>query len=186
MGTDGPDAAPPEFDDRAYSLRETRDEPGPKPKRGSTAEIGYHFRDALRLLFILVAGSESVDPSDQKPDAPRVFVGEKRAMAIDFLVRYPDYLANDLLDLYEANHDPALLNAVRMIFEDHEPDVRLVAMVRWRWGAFQNIETALAILDSRKLVRSVKRKLEGNRVRYEFFIESSATKQGTGFSPRKP
>lgn len=135
---------------------------------------GYYYRDAIRLLFILVAGSEPVDSSDRGSDTQRVFVGEKRAMAIDFLVRYPDYLAHDLLDLYEAEGDPDVLNAVKVIFDSDEPDVRLVSMVRWRRGAFQNIETALAILDSRRLVRSVKRRIGGDHVRYEFLIGSTA------------
>lgn len=142
----------------------------PKP----VSDIGYHYRDALRLLFVFIAGSEPVEPSDTGSDAQRIFIGEKRAMAIDFLVRYPDYLAHDLLDLYEAEGDPDLLNAAKSIFDNDEPDVRLVAMVRWRRGAFQNIETALAILDSRRLVRPVKRTIGGDKVRHEFLIGPTA------------
>lgn len=46
----------------------------------SVAMPGHHHRDAIRLLFILAAGSEDIE-------GRRVFRGEKRAMAIDFLGR---------------------------------------------------------------------------------------------------
>lgn len=141
----------------------------PDAPRGHMPE-GYHFRDAMRLLFILAAGSEVRDDPGTSPDGSRVFVGEKRLMAVDFLVRYPDYLAHDLLDLYEADGDADLLRDVRAIFDRDEPDVRLVRMVRWRRGAFQNIETALAILDSRRLVRCVRIRLGPDRMRHEFVV----------------
>lgn len=65
----------------------------------ASREPSYRHRDALRLLFILVAGSEDADKPTQ--EFVKVFRAEKRLMAIDFLVRYPDYLGDALLDLYE-------------------------------------------------------------------------------------
>ncbi|MGN7126998.1 hypothetical protein [Methylorubrum populi] len=44
-------------------------------------------------------------------------------MAIDFLVRYPDYLADELLSLYESERDPDILAAAQGIFDASEPDV---------------------------------------------------------------
>jgi hypothetical protein len=136
----------------------------------SLTTVGYHFRDALRLLFILVAGSVPIDGKDEDKDTLRVFMGEKRLMAIDFLVRYPDYLADELLDLYEKDQESALLRAVQSIFDNNEPDIRQVSMVRWRRGAFQNIETALAILDARMLVKPKKKILSGGRTRYDYIL----------------
>lgn len=130
---------------------------------------GFHYRDAIRLLFILALGSE---PSSAGADAIQVFRGEKRAMAIDFLVRYPDYLADELLTLYEAERDPDILTAVQGIFDAGEPDVRLVRMVRWHRGAFQNIETPLAILQSRQLVRALRQ--AGRQRRHDFIVEPAA------------
>jgi hypothetical protein len=144
-----------------------------RPSRTSD-QVGHHYRDALRLLFILALGSEPVDSSDTRPEAQRVFQGEKRLMAIDFLVRYPDFLADALLDRYEAEKDEGLLDIVQTIFDDEEPDVRVVRMVRWQRGAFQNIETALAILQSRRLIKSVKHKTPGGQRRHDVFIEPAA------------
>lgn len=141
------------------------------PNKTSPAPVppGYHYRDAIRLLFILALGSE---PSSAGADAIQVFRGEKRAMAIDFLVRYPDYLADELLTLYEAERNPDILTAVQGIFDAGEPDVRLVRMVRWHRGAFQNIETPLAILQSRQLVRALRQ--AGRQRRHDFIVEPAA------------
>ncbi|WP_246748022.1 hypothetical protein [Methylobacterium sp. SD274] len=93
-------------------------------------------------------------------------------MAMDFLVRYPDYLADELLNRYEIEHSPELLAQVEAIFSANEPDVRLVKMVRWHRGAFQNIETSLSILRYHGLVRAL-RKAAGQR-RHDFVVEASA------------
>jgi hypothetical protein len=118
---------------------------------------GYAFRDALRLLFILVKGGEQLlSPHD---GWDRVFVGEKRLLAIDFWLRYPDYLADQLLDIYVNTGDKTALEAAGRIFENEEPETRTVNMIRWRRGAFDDLQTSLAILGYRGLARSMKRKL---------------------------
>lgn len=134
---------------------------------------GYHFRDALRLLFILTQGSASMVAPDTARGFDHVFEGEKRAMALDFLIRYPDYLANDLLELYELEGDPQLLDAVGTIFRDGEPDLRVIYMVRWSFGAFEPLETAVAILEARGLVRAVKVNI-GGQDRHDFLVGPGA------------
>ncbi|MEX6507203.1 hypothetical protein [Jiella sp. M17.18] len=63
----------------------------PTPTQGEAAAIppepGHAFRDARRLLFILVRGSESLPEDVRSEDWDRVFIGEKRALAIDFWLR---------------------------------------------------------------------------------------------------
>jgi hypothetical protein len=127
-----------------------------------TQQVGFHHRDAVRLLFILALGSEDSETVD------RVFRGEKRAMAIDFLVRYPDYLADELLNRFENEGDADALAAAEAIFAAEEPDIRTVSMVRWRRGAFQNIEMPLSILAAYGLVRPLKQ-TAGQR-RHDFVI----------------
>ncbi|MBA4788657.1 MAG: hypothetical protein H2042_03085 [Rhizobiales bacterium] len=126
---------------------------------------GHSYRDALRILFILVRGSVPLDaPSDGWDN---VFLGEKRALAIDFWLRYPDYLADQLLDLYQREGNTALLDASVRIFEDEEPDVRLVRMIRWRRGAYDDLQTSLCALGYRGLVRAMKRTLPHGHI-YEY------------------
>ncbi len=52
-----------------------------------------YFIDAIRLLFVLTAGSET--PRTQTKNEEAVFCGETRLNAWDFWMRYPDYLADE-------------------------------------------------------------------------------------------
>jgi hypothetical protein len=122
-------------------------------------ETGFRYRDALRLLFILHAGARPIEQPDPQSGIIGVFEGEKRLMAIDFWIRYPDYLADQLLDLYDETKDPALLAEIQSIFDLEEPDVRMIKVLRWRYGAFDRIEDALAILSARNLVKPMKKKI---------------------------
>lgn len=136
-------------------------------------EPGSRYRDALRLLFILAQGSEPTENPTE--DAVRIFKAEKRLMAMDFLVRYPDYLADALLDLYDQTSDQELLEAVRQIFLNDEPSVRLVRMVRWRHGAYQNVDDALSMLSYYGLVRPMQLSDGDGKVRrYEYLISTKA------------
>ncbi|WP_245510123.1 hypothetical protein [Rhizobium leguminosarum] len=134
---------------------------------------GYTYRDALRLLFILVRGSQQIDAIvEQEWDS--VFVGEKRALAIDFWVRYPDYLADELLDRFERDCDLDALDAARTIFENEEPDVRQVKMIRWRRGAYDDLQTSLSVLTYRGLVRSMDRGLQNGMLQHEYLSGPAA------------
>lgn len=137
------------------------------------SSTGSRYRDALRLLFILVAGADDAD--ELAEETVKVFRAEKRLMAMDFLVRYPDYLADALLDVVEAEADVDLLKKVEGIFDADEPSIRLVRMVRWKRGAYENIEDALSLLSYYGLVQSMQLKGEDGKVRrYEYLISSKA------------
>ncbi|WP_246782533.1 hypothetical protein [Wohlfahrtiimonas chitiniclastica] len=136
-------------------------------------KVGYHYRDALRLLFILAKGSKAISNESQQ-FGTHIFEGEKRLMAIDFWMRYPDYLADKLLDLYEESKDADLYSSIETIFDNEEPDVRTVSMLRWWRGAYQNIETALSILEAYNLVKSKIKQISENQKRYDFFLGQSA------------
>jgi hypothetical protein len=95
---------------------------------------GY-FRDAIRLLFLLVEGSEPL--TDILPNgAIRIFHGEARLHALDFWVRYPDYFAAELLDRFEREKRPEDLAVVDTILSAEEPDVRRLPMIRYFFGAY--------------------------------------------------
>jgi hypothetical protein len=93
---------------------------------GVTAKQAGKPADALRLLFILHAGARSPEGSEAPAGVAGVFEGEKRLMAIDLWVRYPDYLADQLLNIYEPTKDPALIGQIRTIFNLDERDVRTI------------------------------------------------------------
>ena len=143
------------------------------PESQSGIELGSRYRDALRLLFILEAGAETeTEPTDT---VVKRFRAEKRLMAMDFLVRYPDYLADALLDRYQETQDPELLIEVQKIFDTDEPSIRLVRMVRWHHGAYQNVEEALSTLSYYGLIQPMQFKSEDGKVRhYEYLISPKA------------
>lgn len=95
--------------------------------------------DAFRLLALMVAGAVDRDGS-------KVFEGEKRLQAMDFWMRYPDYLANELLNRFDSERDELYLNTARQIFDDEEPTLRRLEMPRWRFGAYENSSDALSLL----------------------------------------
>jgi hypothetical protein len=109
-------------------------------------------RDAIRILFILNAGSvQWTDPSDAT--VAKIFKGEARLHAFDFWMRNPDYLASELVDSFETTGNVRHREAAEAIFESEEPDLRRVPMIRYLFGAFERLDDALSLLRSRDLVR---------------------------------
>lgn len=136
------------------------------------AKADYH-RNALRILFILARGSQTVaDIGVEGFD--RVFIGESRVQALDFWMRYPEYLADELLSLFEETGDPTLLDEARRIFDLNEPDLRTVPMMRFYFGAYEPLDTVLSMLKSRGLVLPRSRLTAMGRKGHEFLVSPKA------------
>lgn len=109
------------------------------------------YRDALRVLFLIRAGgSPPAIPVDGVVSISR---SEARLHAMDFWVRNPDYLAEELLDLFQATGDRAFLTSTEAIFANEEPDLRRIPMIRYFFGAFERLDDTLSLLRSRELIR---------------------------------
>ncbi|EPC6070141.1 MULTISPECIES: hypothetical protein [Enterobacter cloacae complex] len=109
-------------------------------------------RDAIRILFILNAGSTQwSDPNNSS--ITNIFKGEARLHAFDFWMRNPDYLASELLDSFETTGNVKHLESAYEIFANEEPDLRRIPMIRYLFGAFERLDDALSLLRSRDLVR---------------------------------
>jgi len=89
-------------------------------------------------------------------------------------VRNPDYLAEALLDQYDETGEADLLDEVNAIFDKEEPSVRLVKMLRWKRGAFENIEDALAVLSSRRLILTAKVPINNGKFQHNFYVFPAA------------
>ncbi|KIV64833.1 hypothetical protein SZ54_3084 [Rhizobium sp. UR51a] len=113
------------------------------------------YRDAVRILFLLVEGSVENPDLVTSATYPRRFEGETRLQALDFWVRYPDYLADELLAQYLESFDSTLLDAARTIFDDNEPSEKAIPMLRRYFGAYEPLDTVLSILAVAGLVRPV-------------------------------
>ena len=110
-------------------------------------------RDALRVLFLIRAGGSAPDPAID--GVVSIFRSEARLHAMDFWVRNPDYLAEELLDIYQASGDETYLTIAESIFLNEEPDLRRIPMIRYFFGAFERLDDTLSLLRSRELIRVV-------------------------------
>jgi hypothetical protein len=110
-------------------------------------------QSAVRLLAAICAAARP--PADDKlgADVVGVLRAQSRLQALDFWIRYPDYLANELLNEFEKTGSQDDFELARRIFDDREPDLRRVPMIRYHFGAFEPLHNALSILRSRSLVR---------------------------------
>lgn len=113
------------------------------------------LQDAVRLLLLIDGASEPLpDPSPEgpPPNAIAVFRTQVQLQKMDFWLRNPDYLAELLLDKYDASGDIALLEEARRILGSDEPEVRRYPMLRYRFGAYEPLDDALAVLAAAGLV----------------------------------
>ncbi|SCF19220.1 hypothetical protein [Micromonospora saelicesensis] len=68
---------------------------------------------------------------------------------MDFWMRNPDYLADELVTMIEARkiHDDHL-NVAWSLLNDPEPDLRWYPMPRWFFGAYEQLDDAFAMLET--------------------------------------
>ncbi|NUT53507.1 MAG: hypothetical protein HOV94_40400, partial [Saccharothrix sp.] len=68
---------------------------------------------------------------------------------MDFWLRNPDYLADELVSMVEAGTaDAGYLNTARSLLDDPEPDLRWYPMPRWFFGAYEQLDDAFSILET--------------------------------------
>jgi hypothetical protein len=106
----------------------------------------------VRILFLLDRAGEP--PGDGAPaEAYSLMRGQTRLQALDFWMRNPDYVADELIDVYERDTTQTwALATAREIFASREPSVRRLPMLKWRFGAYEMLDDTLSIMVSRRLV----------------------------------
>ena len=118
----------------------------------STIRKASHLQDAIRILFLL--DKAGIKPPESSPDnSISCILGQARLQALDFWMRNPDYLANELLNEYEDDStNIEALNAAETIISSDEPTLRCYPMLRYRFGAYEPLDDALAILKCNDLI----------------------------------
>ncbi|MFJ9893544.1 hypothetical protein ACIQPR_09440 [Streptomyces sp. NPDC091280] len=113
------------------------------------------WQDSVRLLLLIDAAARPLAEGETVPPSTvGVVHTQVRLQKLDFWVRYPDYLAFELMNEYEAAPDePGLLALAADILESEEPDLRRFPMLRHKFGAFEELDDALAPLVERGLLR---------------------------------
>lgn len=113
------------------------------------------LQDAVRLLLLIDGAATDLDDavSEGLPAGSVAVLRTQVALQkLDFWLRNPDYLAALLLDMYEEEGNPEFLEDARAILESEEPEVRRYPMLRFRFGAYEPLDNALAVLSSTGLV----------------------------------
>ena len=131
-------------------------------------------QSAVRLLACIVAGGREPEPGKWDQDVVAILDGQARLQALDFWMRYPDYLANELLNAYEETGLKETFDTAKRIFDDREPDLRHLPMIRYHFGAFEPLDNALAILRAADLIRIKRTGQPGHIQRHLYLL----TQQG--------
>lgn len=131
-------------------------------------------QDAVRILLLLDGACEAVDGASLGDPGLAEAVGvlrtQVRLQKLDFWLRNPDYLADELLTEYETSQEPPLLNLAGDILDSEEPEVRRYPMLRHHFGAYEPLDDALAVLRSAQLIVR-RRRGTVNRVRvHDYFL----------------
>lgn len=116
-------------------------------------------KDRIRIFLILYFYSEEHNDSST-PQFKRLFESEVKLQKLDFWVRNPDYLSYALLDI--AKQEPLqaqeIKDIVRKIFESREPEIRKDEMEKFLFGAYEDIDNAIAFLDAVGLIKFYSKK----------------------------
>lgn len=119
-------------------------------------EITRQYRDALRLLFILARAGD--EPTGDEPVAGvvKVVSSEKKLQKMDFWVRNPDHFAYALLEAHREDESVGYFATAQFIANSVEPEIRRDAMLKFLYGAYEPLDTALAPLVSYGLAQMVR------------------------------
>lgn len=130
------------------------------------------WQDAVRLLLLVDAAVEDAAADADRPvDAVGVVRSQVRLQKLDFWLRYPDYLADELMTSFEEYpDDEGLLRLAGEILDSEEPDLRRLPMLRGRFGAFEGFDTAMAVLVSRGLVWKQDHLGERRVIRHDYYL----------------
>jgi hypothetical protein len=106
------------------------------------------MQHAIRLLVILAECGDDCRDADPA-DAVKVIRSELKLQALDFWLRNPDYLADELLTKVETDElGETYVTVAYSLLNDPEPDLRWYPMPRWRFGAYEAIDDAMSLLQT--------------------------------------
>lgn len=135
----------------------------------SSSSIDKSYRDKLRILLILYFFSDELKQTEgENPNHVKVFKSEVRIQKIDFLIRYPDYLCFELLNLLENNQfthsREDIKKHIKNIFNTNEPEIRREDMLRYFFGAYEEIDHIIAFFVSCGFIEYKSRKSVSGKV----------------------
>lgn len=137
----------------------------PRSRGGSASQT------AARLLILMDALGGEVEQPCSVPEAVRVMRSLTRLEKLDFWLRNPDYLADELMTELEAGRLPDTLvreHVTRMLSESaaghHYP------MIRHHFGAYEIVDNGLSKLRSNGLIAHRRSADSGDRSRHDYYL----------------
>ncbi|MGP5364887.1 hypothetical protein [Brachybacterium tyrofermentans] len=134
------------------------------------------FQDAVRLLLLIDAASEPVPdprPTETPADAVAVLHSQVLLQKLDFWLRNPDYLADELISRFERDDNAEDLELARDILDSDEPEVRSHQMLRYLFGAYEPLDEALSVLRTPGLVIRRKQGSAGHTTQHDYYLTAS-------------
>jgi Predicted dehydrogenases and related proteins len=131
------------------------------------------YQDAVRLLLLIAAAAEPLSepkPTDAPSDAVAVLHSQVLLQKLDFWLRNPDYLADELISRFERDGNPEDLDLARHILESDEPEVRSYQMLRYLFGAYEPLDEALSVLRTPGLVTRRKQGSNGHITQHDYYL----------------
>jgi hypothetical protein len=128
------------------------------------------MQHAIRLLVILAECGEDTKEGDP-PGTARVIRAELKVQALDFWLRNPDYLADEIVTKVGVGELPkTFLDVARNLLDDPEPDLRWYPMPKWHFGAYEALDDAFSLLETYGLAKLGKLGGVTKTVRSQFFV----------------
>jgi hypothetical protein len=135
---------------------------------------------AVRLLVVLSVAGERVKSPPDPTGSVLAVRSEKRLQALDFWLRNPDYLADELVrGVIDDGLDKALLDVADQMLESKEPSLRHYPMPKWFYGAYEPLDDAMCLLEVHGLAMTARMGVPGNVRRTQFFLTSAGSEAAT-------
>lgn len=131
------------------------------------------YQDAVRLLLLISEASQPLAdprPEDAPDDAVAVLQSQVLLQKLDFWLRNPDYLADELISRFERDGNIDDLELAQQILESDEPEIRSYQMLRHLFGAYEPIDEALSVLRSPGLVIRRRRGASGHTTQHDYYL----------------
>jgi hypothetical protein len=141
--------------------------------------------DAARLLLILARFAAPISDQVRRlscfpgHEVARHFTPEYYVQKLDFLVRYPGYLAYELIELHrldiEAAREPdAMMCLVRTVLREREPELMTLPFRKFWRGAYERLDDVEAWWYARRLVYTAMEPKGGARPQKHYFLTGLA------------
>lgn len=128
---------------------------------------------AVRVLVLLNTCGDPVTDAD--PDGfVKVIRSELRLQALDFWLRNPDYLADQIISKVAIGELDAAryLSLAQDLLDGDEPNLHWYPMPKWLRGAYEALDDSFSMLQSYGLAEVRRKGSPPQRYRNEFFLKA--------------